>query len=118
MTRTAQRRRAIALVEAMLALVLLTMAFMPLLTTLSGARDLARDAGVLLELIERSRDKQAQDQGIGARADATGVLTPREHRTRVGRHELVTKVAEVDPYASYAPRSGTGVGTGGTAVAP
>lgn len=103
MTR-ASCRRGVSVVEAVFALVLVTVAFLPLLGTLTGARDLARDAYALLDLVERIRDEEARDPAPMALAAPGGPpLLRREHRARSGTHEVVAVVGDLDPYSSFAP---------------
>lgn len=103
MTR-ASRRRGVSVVEAMIALILLTAAFLPVFTTLTGARDLARDAHALLELLEKIRDEEARDpEPMMLVAPGAPPLVRREHRARSGAHEVAAVVGELDPYASFAP---------------
>ena len=88
-------RSGLGLVEAMLALTLLSLALVPLLTVMSGSRGELKDSETFMGLLEQVLEQCGKDEGDAGRWQAAA-----------GGNLLVLEVTPTDVYAGTAPRTG------------
>lgn len=98
-------KRGISILEVLFALVVISLALIPLLTLLSAGTDEVENADRLLELLEQAQGGLATPAETRERA---GALVVREtHAAQTGNTLWWTRVT-ADPTTSFAPRVATG----------
>lgn len=91
-------RRALSILEVLFALVILSLALIPLLTLLSTGTDEVESADRLLELLDQAQG----DAPPTETKDPTGTLLTRETHAKLPAHQLWWTRTVADPSTSFA----------------